>query len=129
MTQSATLTLAEVEAQFEDWRRTRTQPQTPAALKTQALALLDAHSIREVCRALRLNYDTLKRWREEQTPEPRSGAGFVALEPVTVASAATPRYALTLTHHTRDGASVSISGELSQTDWAWAWELLRQVGS
>ena len=125
----STPSLAEVEAQFVDWRRHRIHSQTPESLKIQALALLEAHSIREVCRTLRLNYDTLKRWRQQQRPEARAGDGFVALEPVSLPTTTTPRVALTLTHQARDGGSLSISGELSQTDWAWAWELLRQVDS
>lgn len=126
MSKSQSLTLSEVEAQFVDWRRTRTRPQTPDELKTQALALLADHSIREVCRALRLNYETLKRWGQEQATATPPATSFVSVPPVAGSAPAAALTPLTLTRHGSDGSTLSISGELPPAQWAWALELLQE---
>ncbi len=117
--------LEAVEAQFAQWRRTRTQLPTPLALKEQAVGLLAEHRISSVCQRLRINHEMLKRWQRELAAEP--AAGFVAL-PMAVAP--TPvgdegRVRLTLTRRPREGEAMSIEAELSQAQWRWALGLLQ----
>ncbi|MFC1816476.1 hypothetical protein ACFL0M_11205 [Thermodesulfobacteriota bacterium] len=58
---SKTLTLEQVQDQFEHWRRTRRKRRgIPDALWKAAVSLFPEHSVCQISKALRLNYTDLK---------------------------------------------------------------------
>lgn len=118
--------LAAVEREFAEWRRTRTKPHTPRALKAHVVELLGEHSRRQICRVLGINDEMLKRWQAEIGAQ--SDPAFVALpslpegeEPGTEAAW------LTLTRHGADGRAVSIQGRFDERRCRWALKLLGEA--
>lgn len=138
--------LAAVEHQFADWRRTRTKLSTPRELKEQAVALLGDHRRRQICQVLRISYEMLRRWEAEL--EPVSSAAFVTLpspplpslsplspsspslsspSPSALATPSPGRLSVTLTRQRADGDAVSIAGELDEAQCRWALKLLAEA--
>ncbi len=127
MTTNPPPTLASVAQQFADWRRTRTNLKTPLALREQAVNLLASHPVGQVCKGLNINHDMVKRWRRELVAELPVPA-FVTL-PAALPSPQhdeAQRLELTLAHQGADGSTLSLSGQLSPTQWRWAVQLVHQ---
>ena len=120
-------TLAETEAHFAEWRRTRTKPRTPTRLKEQAVALLSRHSRGEVCKRLGVGHAMLKRWQSEVGQH--EAAAFIALPTVaaSTSSGLEGRTPLKLTRQRVDGEVISVEGELSEAQWRWALGLLAEL--
>lgn len=122
--------ISEVEAEFSHWRQTRTSLLTPESLKQQALSLLPHYSISDVCKRLRENHQTLKRWRRQHQPQATSQA-FIELPLSSRQQQPPPSTAdypicITLSRKMSDGSAISVQGELSQPQWQWALQLLQQ---
>ena len=131
--QSSPDALSEAEAAFSHWRQTRTSLLTPELLKRQALSLLSHYRISHVCKRLRVNHQTLKRWRQQYQPE-SNAVPFIELPPQSTKqppslSPSSPAMCLTLSRHLSDGNTLSVQGELSQPQWQWALQLLQQQES
>lgn len=124
--------LADVQAAFAQWRRTRTTHRTPLALRQQAVGLLAEHRISEVTSALGVNHGQLNRWRREVSPatDTTTDSAFVelpmALRPAPEVALPPAGVSLTLTRQTSDGGTLSISGQLSEAQWRWAMSLLQE---
>lgn len=95
---------------FEQWRQTKNgrHTTTPARLRQQAVALLDAYSSSTITSALRLSGSQLKSWagshhRDEQPPV------FVHL-PLT---ASPQQPVLNIALHFRHGGQLTLSGDIS----------------
>ncbi|MCX4030123.1 hypothetical protein H0A36_28085 [Endozoicomonas sp. SM1973] len=109
------ISLESVAAAFQAWRENRPgkRQKTPAALRQQALALLEHYSVSKVINTLGLSHSALKSWQlVEQGNDPSSD--FVALtQPIAPVDNHTYnsslRIHLTLSH----GVQMSIQGELS----------------
>ena len=123
--------LADVQAAFAQWRRTRTTLRTPLVLRQQAVGLLAEYRISEVMNALGVNHGQLSRWRREVSPAPAAttDSAFIELPTVSDPALASPGIALTLTRQAMDGRAISISAELSEAQWRWALRLLQEQGS
>lgn len=85
--------VAQVRDRIEHWRRTRTvRRPMPAELWQAAVAVARKHGVFCVSRALRLNYNDLKkRLQTGARKGQRSPSGFVELSPPVVAAAALPQ--------------------------------------
>lgn len=127
--QADTDAISEVEADFNHWRQTRNSPLTPERLKQQALSLLEQYRISDVCKRLRINHQTLKRWYQQSQPESMS-LPFIELpspsRQTSPPSTTNDSLCLTLSRQMNDGSTVSVQGELSQNHWQWALRLLQQ---
>ena len=123
--------LADVQAAFAQWRRTRTTLRTPLVLRQQAVGLLAEYRISEVMNALGVNHGQLSRWRREVSPAPAAttDSAFIELPTVSDPALASPGIALTLTRQAMDGRAISISAELSEAQWRWALRLLQEQDS
>jgi hypothetical protein len=78
-------TLKSVQGRFEQWRRGRDRlGPIPAELWEAAAALTQRHTYLEVSKALRLNYNDLKRrargFEEHHEPAERCDSGFVEVD-------------------------------------------------
>ena len=129
MSETITPALSEVQAAFAQWRASGKTRYTPEALRKQAVALLADHSMREVIQALRVDHRRLHAWRRAFSAlPPPLPQRFVELPSVASPAAASPASAsLTLTRQGRDGAAVSIAGELALAHWRWALSLLEEA--
>jgi hypothetical protein len=84
-TESLPTSLEEVQAQFENWRRTRNNRRDPipSRLWEAAVKLSDSYSINIVAKALRLNYSDLKEHVHERSAganvKTLPAAGFIDL--------------------------------------------------
>ena len=77
--------IEEVEQQFRQWRETRSQRSPiPQYLWTAAVQLAQEYSICRIAKALRLDYNTLKRHvladRTENSPQAESSPSFIEFE-------------------------------------------------
>ena len=135
MPKESQASLADVQAAFAEWRRTRTTRRTPRVLRQQAVGLLAEHRISEVMRALGVNHDQLSRWRRAVSTAPGTTTddAFIELPMVSDPTPALPipssDVALTLARQAPDGSVVSISGQLSEAHWRWALRLLQERGA
>ena len=121
-------TLASAERAFADWRAHReARGHTPQPLRRQAVALLEHHCAFQVCRALGLHADALKRWAREYAADMPSNnpLGTVVADDDFVAlpdTAHAAQYAggdtsgHTVIVERADGLRLTIIGALSMAD-------------
>lgn len=140
MTVNDVPSLTDVQEAFSVWRRERPTRQTPAALRAQAVALLQRYPVTKVMKALGLDHRRLSRWRRELSGPaesmfearfvelPAVGSPSAAAERAVEPAAATPMR-LTLSRQHADGARVSVSGTLEAAQWRWALALLSESGA
>lgn len=132
MSKPSSPSLADVQAAFIQWRRTRTTRRTPPALRRHAVGLLAEHRISDVMAALGVDHRRLSRWRREVSALTGSTADgdFIEL-PMASRPAPVPSVgvSLTLTRQAGDGSALSIAGQLSETQWRWALRLLQETGA
>lgn len=123
--------LADVQAAFAQWRRTRTTLRTPLALRRQAVGLLAEYRISEVTSALGVNHGQLSRWRREVSPATAAAtdSAFIELPTVSDPALPSPGIALTLTRQSSEGGTLWVSGQLSEAQWRWALRLLQEQDS
>lgn len=122
---SETATLAAVERQFAEWRRSRRRSsRTPPALRARAVALLSHTSRREVCRVLGINDTMLQRWQGE--PSSEFSTPFVEI-PAVVEMGSESRPTLTLSCRRADGSVLSMRGPFDERQCRWALKLLAEV--
>ncbi len=61
-------TLESVTQAFDHWRATRSKrARTPTSLQRRAAALLSSHPASHICRALKINNTSLKRWAADSS--------------------------------------------------------------
>lgn len=67
---NTTPTLEFVQAEFQQWRQTRTRlrSRTPAELRSKALALLEHHSPNDIRKALGITRGMLQTWEDQTSP-------------------------------------------------------------
>ena len=122
--------LAEVQHQFAQWRNNRTGRRTPAALRSQAVALLKDHRISEICTALGISSQMIQDWRGKQPVDRTPRLSFVELPVATTTDVAPAReidvpLTLTLQRTGADGDGWSITATLSRNEWLQAARLLK----
>jgi len=120
-------TLASAERAFAQWRAHRQgRGHTPQPLRRQAVALLEHHCAFQICRALGLHADALKRWARESAAEMPSNYNhvtvvadeFVALPDTAhaVQSAEDDTSGHTVIVERADGLRLTIIGTFSMAD-------------
>jgi len=131
MPSTPTPTLTEVAEAFAHWRRTKTHPHTPEALKQKTLQLLPHYRISQILKALNINHRTLTEWKKATPPTQKNATPtFLSLPPIDPnepSKSSEERITLKLTQQTSE-QHLSIEGQLSQAQWHWALKLL-QIGA
>ena len=101
-------TLEEVQAQFEQWRRSRGKRRPiPASLWEAASSLYPAYSLHRISRTLGLNHTKLKHYVQEQSPDLTMTAGEAFIELGFAAGPAPNRPCVIEMRH-RDGSCMSV---------------------
>ena len=123
------LSLSELQHAFAQWRQQRQPRYVPDELRQQALGLLSRHSRTELTRALGINYSMLKRWQVRRADVSVSSE-FVELsaamsnENTALSPAQTEASVPLKLSVRREAEALTLSGELSVTQWQAALSLL-----
>ena len=102
--------LGEVQAQFEQWRRSRGKRRPiPASLWEAASSLHPAYSLHRISRALHLNHTKLKHYVQESSPDLAMTAGEAFIE-LGFAAGPGPNRPFVIEMRHRDGNCMTVQG-------------------
>jgi hypothetical protein len=94
LTPNSAVTLQDVHAQFEQWRKTRTVRALPDSLKVQVAALIGRYPYQLISKTLSMSYAQIKHCKLDQHPaptaDPLSTLDFIPIPSLSAAPSSSP---------------------------------------